>query len=61
MHFLKKKSKCQGKIKHLDIVQFVKILSYAFNLEEENFSCDQCLLDQYYTSELCEETYRGKM
>lgn len=58
---LKEKSKCQGKIKHLDFVQFIKILSYAFNLEEENVSCDQCLLDQYYTSELCEETYRGKM
>ena len=57
MHFLKK-SKCQCKIKQLDFVQVIKILSYSFNLVERNVSCDQCLLDQYYTSVLYEEMYK---
>lgn len=57
MHFLKK-SKCQCKIKYIDFVQFIRILSYSFNLVERNVSCDHCLLDQYYTSVLYEEMYK---
>lgn len=60
MHFFKK-SKCQCKIKHVGFVQLIKILSYSFKLVERNTSFAQCLLDQYDTSALYEETYRGKM
>ena len=49
----------QDKASRLCLVRQKLLL--AFNLEEGNVSCDQCLSGQYYTPEHYEETYRAKM